>query len=165
MSVTSAYIECATGKWYHLIVLAESFLLGYRYWTFAKTSASALRKKFLMSSIATAGCMTAVFSATCAPYEEIVRAIVAAQWVVRAQWSEHWQLKSRVLGLNPDDSQLSTFPPSLRNSKSVFISSWVSHLSEETNYEHLINVIAYFCDIVHAPTPKFCFPNQIPFPV
>ena len=53
MSVTSAYMECATGKWYHLIVLADGFLLGYRYWTFAKTSASALRKMFLMFSIAT----------------------------------------------------------------------------------------------------------------
>ena len=65
-------MECATGKWYHLIVFADGFLLGYRYWTFAKTSASALRKKFLMSSIATAGCMTAVFSATCAAYEGLV---------------------------------------------------------------------------------------------
>ena len=26
MSITSAYIECATGKWYHLIELANSFL-------------------------------------------------------------------------------------------------------------------------------------------
>lgn len=74
MSVTSAYMECTTGKWYHLIVLADGFLLGYRYWTFAKTSASALRKMFLMFSITTAGCMTGVFSATCAAYEEIVRA-------------------------------------------------------------------------------------------
>ena len=74
MCVTSAYMECATGKWYHLIVLADGFLLGYRYWTFAKTSASALRKMFLMFSITTAGCMTGVFSATCSAYEEIVRA-------------------------------------------------------------------------------------------
>ena len=41
-SVTSAYIACATGKWYHSIELAESFLLKYRYWTFAKITASAL---------------------------------------------------------------------------------------------------------------------------
>ena len=42
MSLTSAYIECATGKRYHLIELADSFLLKYRYWTFAKITASAL---------------------------------------------------------------------------------------------------------------------------
>ena len=159
MSVTSAYIECATGKWYHLIVLADGFLLGYRYWTFAKTSASALWKKLLMFSIATAGCMTGVFSATCAAYEEIVRAIVAAQWVVRAQWSEHWHLKSSVLGLNPNDCQLSTFSLSPCNT----ISSWVwSSWSEETMNIQLHTI----CDIVHAPTPvwlKLFFPNQILF--
>ena len=42
MSVTSAYIERATGKRYHSIELADSFLLKYRYWTFAKITASAL---------------------------------------------------------------------------------------------------------------------------
>ena len=42
MSVTSAYIECTTGKWYHSIELAKSFVLKYRYWTVAKTTASAL---------------------------------------------------------------------------------------------------------------------------
>ena len=42
MSVTSAYIECATGERYHSIELADSFLLKYRYWTFAKITASAL---------------------------------------------------------------------------------------------------------------------------
>ena len=42
LSVTSAYIECATGKRYHSIELADSFLLKYRYWTFAKITASAL---------------------------------------------------------------------------------------------------------------------------
>ena len=42
MSVTSAYIECATGKRYHSIELAESFLLKYRYWTFAKITTSTL---------------------------------------------------------------------------------------------------------------------------
>ena len=36
MSVTSAYIECATGKCYHLIELGDSFLLKYRYWSFAE---------------------------------------------------------------------------------------------------------------------------------
>ena len=45
MSVTSAYIECATGKWYHSIELAERFLLKYRYWTFAKIASSALGTK------------------------------------------------------------------------------------------------------------------------
>ena len=30
-SVTSAYIACATGKWYHSMELVESFLLMYRY--------------------------------------------------------------------------------------------------------------------------------------
>ena len=39
MSVTSAYIECATGKRYHSIELANSFLLKYR---FAKITASTL---------------------------------------------------------------------------------------------------------------------------
>ena len=39
LSVTSAYIECATGKRYHSIELADSFLLKYRYWTFAKITA------------------------------------------------------------------------------------------------------------------------------
>ena len=29
MSVTSAYIECATGNWYHRIELNDSFLLKY----------------------------------------------------------------------------------------------------------------------------------------
>ena len=42
MSVTSTYIESATGKRYHSIELADSFLLKYRYWTFAKITASAL---------------------------------------------------------------------------------------------------------------------------
>ena len=42
MSVTSAYIECATGKRYHSIELADSFLLKYRYWTFAKITARRL---------------------------------------------------------------------------------------------------------------------------
>ena len=42
LSVTSEYIECATGKRYHSIELADSFLLKYRYWTFAKITASAL---------------------------------------------------------------------------------------------------------------------------
>ena len=46
MSITSAYMECATGKWYHLTVLTNGFLLGYRYWTFAKASASALQEAF-----------------------------------------------------------------------------------------------------------------------
>ena len=40
-SVTSTYIECATGKWYHSIELTNSFLLKYRYWTFTKITASA----------------------------------------------------------------------------------------------------------------------------
>ena len=53
MSVPSAYIECINGS-YYLIQLTKSFLLEYRYWTFAKTSASTLWKKFLMSGIATA---------------------------------------------------------------------------------------------------------------
>ena len=42
MSVTSAYIGCATGKWYHSIELTNSFLPKYRYWAFAKYTASAL---------------------------------------------------------------------------------------------------------------------------
>ena len=42
MNVTSAYIECATGKWYRSIELDDSFLLKYRHWTFAKITASAL---------------------------------------------------------------------------------------------------------------------------
>ena len=42
LSVTSAYIECATGKRYHSIELTDSFLLKYKYWTFAKITASAL---------------------------------------------------------------------------------------------------------------------------
>ena len=42
MSVTSAYIEFATGKRYHSIELADSFLMKYRYWTFTKITASAL---------------------------------------------------------------------------------------------------------------------------
>ena len=44
MSVTSAYIECATGNWYHRIELTDSFLLKYRYWTFTKITASTSRK-------------------------------------------------------------------------------------------------------------------------
>ena len=39
MSAISTYIACAIGKWYHSIELAESFLLKYRYWTFAKITA------------------------------------------------------------------------------------------------------------------------------
>ena len=46
MSVTSAYIECATGNWYHRIELTDSFLLKYRYWTFTTITGSASRKKF-----------------------------------------------------------------------------------------------------------------------
>ena len=46
MSVTSAYIECTTGKRYRSIELVESFLLKYRCWAFAKITASALLKKF-----------------------------------------------------------------------------------------------------------------------
>ena len=42
MNVTSAYIECATGKRNHSIELADSFLLKYSYWTSAKITASAL---------------------------------------------------------------------------------------------------------------------------
>ena len=53
MSVTSTYIESATGKRYHSIELADSFLLKYRYWTFAKITATALWKKFWTSGIAT----------------------------------------------------------------------------------------------------------------
>ena len=53
MSVTSAYFECATGNRYHRIELADSFLLKYRYWTFTKITASASRKKFWTSEIAT----------------------------------------------------------------------------------------------------------------
>ena len=54
MSVTSAYIECATGNWYHQTELTDSFLLKYRYWMFTKITASASRKKFWTSDIATA---------------------------------------------------------------------------------------------------------------
>ena len=46
MSVTSAYIECATGNWYHSIELADSFPLKYRHWIFANITASALLKRF-----------------------------------------------------------------------------------------------------------------------
>jgi len=53
MSVTSAYIEYATGNWYHRIELTNSLLLKYRYWTFTKIRASASRKKFWTSDIAT----------------------------------------------------------------------------------------------------------------
>ena len=53
ISVTSAYSDCTTGKWYHLIELDESFLLKCRRWTFAKTTASTLWKKFLTSDITT----------------------------------------------------------------------------------------------------------------
>ena len=42
MNVTSAYIEFATGKRYHSIELADSFLMKYIYWTFTKITASAL---------------------------------------------------------------------------------------------------------------------------
>ena len=42
MTVTSAYIERATGKRYHSTELANSFLLKYRYWAFAKITGSAL---------------------------------------------------------------------------------------------------------------------------
>ena len=42
MSVTSAYIEFATGKRYYSIELADGFLMKYRYWTFTKITASAL---------------------------------------------------------------------------------------------------------------------------
>ena len=45
-ALTSAYIACATGKWYHSIELIESSLLKYRYWTFAKNTASALWRSF-----------------------------------------------------------------------------------------------------------------------
>ena len=52
MSVTSAHIECATGKRYRSIELVESFLLKYRCWAFAKIIASALWKQFWTSGIA-----------------------------------------------------------------------------------------------------------------
>ena len=52
MSVTFAYIECATWKRYRSIELAESFLLKYRCLAFAKITASALWKKFWTSGIA-----------------------------------------------------------------------------------------------------------------
>jgi len=57
LSVTSAYIECETGKGItrYAIELADSFLLNYRYWTFAKITASALWKRFWTSGIATSG--------------------------------------------------------------------------------------------------------------
>ena len=45
-SVTSAYIACTIGKWYHSIELAESFLLKYRCWTFAKTTTSTHERSF-----------------------------------------------------------------------------------------------------------------------
>ena len=51
--LTCAYIECTTGKWYHSIELADSFLLKYRYWTFAKITASTFWKKFWASGIVT----------------------------------------------------------------------------------------------------------------
>jgi len=55
ISVTSAYIECVTGKRYHSIhvELTNSFLLKYRYWAFAKITASTLWKKFWTSGTTT----------------------------------------------------------------------------------------------------------------
>ena len=65
MSVTSTYIESATGKRYHSIELADSFLLKYRYWTFAKITASALWKKFWTSGIATVSIYPCTFMYNC----------------------------------------------------------------------------------------------------
>ena len=45
-SVTSAYIACATGKWYHSIELAEKFLLKHRYWTFARSQLALYKRSF-----------------------------------------------------------------------------------------------------------------------
>ena len=49
MRVTSAYIECATGKCYYSIELTDSFLLKYRYWTFAMITASAFNMKAVLN--------------------------------------------------------------------------------------------------------------------
>ena len=46
MSVNSAYIECATGNWYHRIELTDSFLLKYRYWTFTKITVALPDRSF-----------------------------------------------------------------------------------------------------------------------
>ena len=100
-----------------------------------------------------ARCVTGVFSATCAAYEEIVRVSccpVSGQNSVHGQntgtssqgfwWFESWW------------RQLSTFSPSPCNTKSVFISSWVwSHWSEETMNIQLIWLHLYLWH--SAPTP------------
>ena len=46
MSISSAYIECATGKRYHSIELANSFLLKYRYWALQKSQLAFYQRSF-----------------------------------------------------------------------------------------------------------------------
>ena len=46
MSVTFAYIECTNGKRYHLIELADSFLLKYRYWPLQRSQLVLYERSF-----------------------------------------------------------------------------------------------------------------------
>ena len=46
MNVTSAYIECASGKRYHSIEVADSFLLKYRYWTLQRLLLALYERSF-----------------------------------------------------------------------------------------------------------------------
>ena len=75
MSVTSAYIECATGNGYHRIELIDSFLLKYRYWTFTKITASGVAKLGHTGAraLATGGC---------APPVQVLLKIIGAECTV-----------------------------------------------------------------------------------
>ena len=46
MSVTSAYIACATGKRYHSVEVTDSFLLKYRYWTLQRLLLALYERSF-----------------------------------------------------------------------------------------------------------------------
>ena len=101
MSVTSAYIEFATGKRYLSIELVDSFLMKYRYWTFTKITASALWKKFWTSGIA-------IITPTLKPYKSL--------YSIRMLTFCHWWKSSSCLNCQPDhiitDLQHSSHPSS-----------------------------------------------------
>ena len=112
--------------------------------------------------IATAGCMTGVFSATCAAYEEIVRAIVAAQWVVRAQWSEHWHLETRVKGSGFESNWVdANFPPFPVRLVTLYFQLSLKQLVRRNN-EHTIAYYMRHSACTYSSMTK-TFPNQILF--
>ena len=90
MSVTSAYIECATGKRYHSIELANSFLLKYRYWAFAKITASVYERSFECPASATLVCIMVIsFHIVSQPSMNLVVLYMELKWLYRFKMTDN----------------------------------------------------------------------------